>query len=49
MKSLINAALEDKPRTLIILCIGVLGFSALKYVVEPWAVETVCRELLRCD
>lgn len=49
MNDLTNAALEDLPRLLIIFGIGILGFVALKYFVEPWVIETACRELVKCD
>jgi len=28
---------------------GVLLYLVLKYQVEPWVVETLCRELVRCN
>lgn len=49
MNDLTNAALEELPKLLIIFGIGMLGFAALKYFVEPWVIETVCRELWKCD
>jgi len=34
---------------MIILGTGLIGFGLLKYSLEPWVVETVCRELIKCD
>jgi hypothetical protein len=28
---------------------GLIFFYVLKTHIEPWAIETVCRELIRCD
>lgn len=32
-----------------IICIGVLGFMVLKYAIEPWVIDTLCRELIECN
>lgn len=41
--------IEDLQKMLIIFGYGILGFVALKCFVEPWLIETVCRELWNCD
>jgi len=52
MNDLTNAAIEGAEllaKPLIILGIGLIGFGLLKYSLEPWVIETVCRELIVCD
>jgi len=28
--------------------IGIIGFLFIKAVVEPWVIEVMCRELIKC-
>ena len=28
---------------------GLICFYVLKYHIEPWVIETVCRELINCE
>lgn len=28
--------------------IGIFLFAAAKYFIEPWVIETMCREVVRC-
>ena len=52
MNDLTNAAIEGAESLalpLIIIGVGLIGFGALKHWLEPWVVEVVCRELLKCS
>ena len=31
-----------------IVAIGLIGFFILSYIVEPWVIGTMCRELIKC-
>jgi len=30
------------------IAIGLIGFFILSYIVEPWVIGTMCRELIKC-
>ena len=40
--------MDNKAKVLAII-IGIAGYILLKYTIEPWMIEVVCRELVSCE
>jgi len=36
-------------KTLVVSIIAITGYLFLTYVVEPWTIEILCKELIKCD
>ena len=47
--NVVSDNLDTIVKVLVMTGIGLLGYSLLKYSIEPWVIETVCRELIKCD